>query len=78
MITSRARVAITVVLGDLVSSRLVLVKVMFSVEPTGGLDVAVEGNGSAQSGQKCRGLESLRQTSAYLDTIHHITQRPTG
>lgn len=55
------RVAITVVLGDLIPSRLILVEIVFSVESTGGLYVAIEGNGSTEGGKKCRSLKFLHQ-----------------
>lgn len=51
----------TIILSDLISRRLVLVKVMFSIEPTCLLDVTIQRNRGAQSGEKRCDLEFLHQ-----------------
>ena len=49
----------TVVLGNLIPGRLVLVKVVFPIEVTYPLNIAVERNGSTKCRYKGRTLEPL-------------------
>ena len=52
-------VSITVVLSNLVSCRLILVEIVFSIKSTGRLDVAIQRNGGTQRGEKRCSLEFL-------------------
>lgn len=45
-------VSITVVLSNLVSCRLILVEIVFSIKSTGRLDVAIQRNRGTQRGEE--------------------------
>lgn len=58
---------LTIVLGDLIPGWLVLIEVMLSIEATDGLDLTIQRNGCAESGEE----------SGRLEFLHRISPHPT-
>lgn len=62
-ILDQSSVVLTIVLCDLVTSRLVLVEVVLSVKPTDRLDLTVQCEGGAEGRKEGGSLEFLRLMS---------------
>lgn len=65
-LVSPAGIALTIVLCNLITSRLVLIEVMLSIEATDTLNLTVQGDCGTKGWKERGGLEFLRRMSQRL------------